>query len=204
MWSLFVVSMSLGSPPEVTAPTCAAGADRRVSREFRRLSRADQLDRIHWVEGMAARDAERRTRVHELAGHVCSPKDAFGVARILQHSPERPDFLEAHQLMRWAASEGHPEAPGWAALTWDRYLTSGGEPQWYGSQMQAIHDDTGATTWACLYPVDPAATDAERVALGRSTLAERIASIYAISGREAPVDLTMAQLEADGLVCEWH
>jgi len=189
------------APPSTEAPACS-GADAR--RELVRHAKADQRDRNQWVDDMASRDAVRLAAVHRIVseGRVCSGKSAFAAGVVLQHSAKRADFALAHRMFRFAADEGVKGAERWAALAWDRYLVSGGEPQWFGTQFQGQHADDGAFLFQCLVAVDPESTDADRIAIGALPLSERIAGVYRTNGKEIPSELTMDALEADGFVCE--
>lgn len=201
---LLALTTALAGPPPDQADLPTPCTDRDAGREVRRIARSDQQDRKNWSDGMEARDAERLAAVHALLaeGRICKPKTAFAAGVVLQHSPKRADFAEAHRLFRHALDQGHEPARRWAALAWDRFLVSGGEPQWFGTQRQGQHADDGSFLFQCLVAVDPAATDTDRAAYGVEALAEQIAGVYTTNGKPVPDAPTLAQLEADGLVCE--
>jgi hypothetical protein len=144
------------------------------------IVRADQADRLgqptaeQW-EGVARRDAERRSQVHEelRGGRVRSAYDFFNAALVMQHGSELEEIRLAHALATVSASMDSTSPQARQALwlkaaSWDRMMRTLGRPQWYGTQF--LRDKNGTVT---LYTVDESAvTDPDRVALAAPTLAE--------------------------------
>jgi hypothetical protein len=87
-------------------------------------------------EQMAANDAERRRRAHQLldAGRLKSASDFHDAAFIFQHGDAPDDYLLAHALAMVAVSKGDPHGRWIAAATLDRYLQSIGRAQVFGTQ----------------------------------------------------------------------
>jgi len=155
-----------------------------MNRELQTLYQEDQADRNERRPGTAERDRARLQRVEELlaAGIVQAPEDYYHAAMIFHHAfraqveqgtnREIPSVRAdqeslrrvwtAHELALRAAELGYAPARWLAAAAYDRWLMGQNRPQKYGTQQW------GGALWA----IDPATTDAERVASGVRPLAE--------------------------------
>lgn len=150
-----------------------------VNAELAALFAEDQRDRAGWagdlgeLQAIHERDRMRRERALALIaeGALTAAEDFFHAAMLLQHSDQPEDFRLAHELAVRAVELGHPEekrARWLAAATLDRWLTSQGKPQKYGTQF--FKDKNG---WRLL-PVAPDTTDAERAEWGVPPLSETL------------------------------
>lgn len=139
------------------------------------LKNADQADRsgdptkIDWRE-VSARDRSRRDDVIKLfkAGNIVTAVDHYNAAMVLQHGSSPDDYQLAHAFATLAVTldPDFPAAKWLMAASWDRYLQSMKQPQWYGTQF--TRDAKGRTA---LYPVAVGAvTDEERKALSVPSL----------------------------------
>jgi hypothetical protein len=116
--------------------------------EMTRLYDQDQADRkpkpgqsIDWAVVRPA-DTARRKRTEGLIadGALHSGADFYHAAFVLQHGEGTSDFLKAHVLAIAAAAQGYGAASWIAAATLDRYLTTRGEPQIFGTQYHLPPD----------------------------------------------------------------
>jgi hypothetical protein len=82
-------------------------------------------------------DAARRERTRALleGGELKAAEDFRLAALVFQHGTEPRDYLFAHTLALVALAKGDPGASWIAAASMDRYLTSIGQPQVFGSQF---------------------------------------------------------------------
>lgn len=126
---------------------------------------ADQHDRSSGAfdtepEAVMSRDHARHERVAQLldAGAVVSGADHFHAAMVLQHGGSLDSFRQAHELAAIARRLGDSRGTWLAAAALDRWLTSQGRLQHYGTQYQPV-----AGRWQLL-AVDPRTPDAERAA----------------------------------------
>ena len=134
------------------------------------LVAADQAARqgqIDW-ERLRVEDARRRVVVRAwLAGQaIQAPADQWRAALILQHGRSVEDYELAHRLAGAAAAAGFEPARWLEAATEDRWRLARDLPQRWGTQYQEVDGRME------LAPVDPATTDAERVARGLPSRAE--------------------------------
>jgi hypothetical protein len=205
MWLLFPVAFA-GPPPTSVEPPPCLDASLRVHRQLHRNARADQRERRkRQYEGMAERDAARLHYVHEQfnAQRVCTVKDAWNAAVVLQHSARSGDHLLAWSLFQWACEEGVNEACSWVGLAWDRHLVSKGERQWYGTQWVARLDpDTNEHLGMCLVALDGGATDVERVDAHRDPLSVIVTRTFTMNEQQTPPEPTLETLAEAGLICE--
>jgi hypothetical protein len=129
------------------------------------LPSADEMDRLRGFDRM------RRLRVLRLLddGAARTPADLYHAALVLQHGDDPLDQKLAHDLcVRAVEMDGSFKEARWlAAAAWDRYLTSIGKPQWYGTQFQVVGGKYYRVT-ADLSRV----TDADRRAAGTRTIEE--------------------------------
>jgi len=104
----------------------------------------DQAARQNWQNltdaqraAVTVRDAVRRKRTRVLldAGELRAGADFRRAAVVFQHGDAADDFLVAHTLALVALAMGDTEARWIAAATLDRYLTTIGKPQIYGTQF---------------------------------------------------------------------
>jgi len=122
----------------IDRPTVAPNA------EMTAIFDEDQAARRDWPSLTAAQraavgvgDARRRKRTRVLleAGQLRAGADFRRAAFVFQHGDAADDFLVAHTLALVALATGDPEARWIAAATLDRYLTTIGKPQIYGTQF---------------------------------------------------------------------
>lgn len=108
------------------------------------LFQEDQADRSKVYETkeeigkLKARDAARRRRLVVMMelGEVRTKNDLYHAAVIFQHGEDPADFLVAHRLSSVAAVMGHKTARWLMAASLDRFLTSLGQGQVYGTQFE--------------------------------------------------------------------
>lgn len=158
------------------------------NEELRTLYQADQSDRtggnIDW-SAVAPRDEARRTRVGELAaaGALRHGDDYLHAAMVYQHGGA-PEFYRQAQLWALRAVELDPanaKARWLACAAEDRWLHNTGKAQVWGTQFQRH----GAGPWT-MEPFERAArTDAERRAMGVSTLAESEARLAEMNKKQS-------------------
>ena len=121
--------------------TYKADLERVSDPEVTAIYQADQAARsggpqIDWTK-VAAADATRRARMRVLLAedHVASGDDYEHAAFIFQHGDRPEDYLLAHALPVIATARGSRNGAWIAAASLDRYLTSVGKPQIYGTQF---------------------------------------------------------------------
>jgi hypothetical protein len=160
-------------------PTFAAEKSSQDNAELRKLFDEDQVDRmppsgkllvsVDW-EAVSMRDEVRERRVKELigAGALGSGADYYHAAMILQHAPEPDDYLLAHDLCVVAIGKGEDRAKWLAAASLDRFLTSIGRSQRFGTQYSSRRSSQPPR----LNPVDPGMPDSLRRAFNVPTLEE--------------------------------
>lgn len=143
--------------------------------EMAAIYAADQADRhagmdTDWTV-VAPRDRARRQRVRELLdqGLLASGQDYQYAAFVFQHGDEPEDYLLAHALAMAAQAKGKHDAAWIAAASLDRYLSSTGENQIFGTQFERAADGTTVQK-----PGDTVlVTDAVRRAVGVPPLTEQ-------------------------------
>lgn len=122
------------------------------------------------LEWLIRSDAERRAEVlgYLRAGKLAFYHDFYHAAFIFQHGNCLEHIKLAAELARQAMALADTQSARWiyAAAT-DRYLVLQGKPQKYGTQFSA-----NLANEPCLYPIDPATKDEERLAYGVPPLAE--------------------------------
>jgi len=129
-----------------------------------------------WV-ALRARDRVRREAVMALLAEGW-PEDAdalHAAAWILNHGDLSEEAALGSRLAARAAALGHTGARWLAAAALDRSLMYAGLPQKYGTNI--VPDGVGWRLW----DVDPATTDAERLANDVPTLVEMQARAAAIT-----------------------
>lgn len=148
--------------------SCQSAAPKVATRalepnpQLRRLFDEDQRDRepfeqgksMDW-DGLAARDAARRSRVEELyaAGGFETGEDFYHAAMILQHGNKPEDFLLCHEFCVAAVflddSKSRKiwsdKAKWLAAASEDRFLLSVSRGQRFGTQFSC--PDIGHAPW---------------------------------------------------------
>ncbi len=123
------------------------------------------------------RDRARREAVMALLADGW-PDDAealYAAAWILNHGDRSEEAVLGSRLATLAADKGRPGARWLAAAALDRSLMYAERPQKYGTNI--VPDGVGWRLW----DVDPATTDAERVANDVPPLAETQAKAAAIT-----------------------
>ena len=126
---------------------------------------------------LRARDRARREAVMELLADGW-PEDAdalYAAAWVLNHGDLTEDAALGSQLATLAAELGRPGARWLAAAALDRSLMYAERPQKYGTNI--VPDGIGWRLW----DVDPATTDAERLANDVPPLAEMQARAAAVT-----------------------
>ena len=156
------------------------------SAAFIRLLAEDQAEDRAVLAGtpvyrsLRARDRARRETVMALLedGWPEGADDLYAAAWVLNHGDEAEEAALGSRLAARAAELGHPKARWLAAAALDRSLMYAGKPQKYGTNM--VPDGVGYRLW----DVDPATTDAERLANDVPTLADLRARAAAITGAQ--------------------
>ena len=117
---------------------------------------------------LRARDRARREAVMDLLadGWPEGADALYAAAWILNHGDLSEEAALGSQLATLAADKGWPGARWLAAAAYDRAMMYSGRPQKYGTNI--VPDGVGWRLW----DVDPAITDAERVANDVPPLAE--------------------------------
>lgn len=126
---------------------------------------------------LRSRDLARREAVRQLLADGW-PEDAdalYAAAWVLNHGDRSDEAALGSRLAARAAELGRPGARWLAAAALDRSLMYAGLPQKYGTNI--VPDGVGWRLW----DVDPATTDAERLANDVPTLAEMQARAAAIT-----------------------
>ena len=154
-----------------------------MNLELRDLFDADQNDRRTAPSpDIIERDRQRRARTLQIiaAEKDLTAEDCLHAAFIFQHGDESEDYWRSHELAKRAVSLGHPEerkARWLTAASYDRWLTSQGKPQKYGTQFWG--DQNG---WRLL-DYDPATTDEERAEWGVPPIAEALRRVEELNRR---------------------
>lgn len=119
---------------------------------------------------MRERDQQRRQRTQQLmeANALTEALDYFHAARLFQHGDIPDDAWTAHQLALKALELGELRARWYAAAAYDRWCMYRGVPQKFGTQF--VPDGRRHRLW----DVEPATTDADRVAWDVPPLAEQL------------------------------
>ena len=167
-------------PPDMETLT-----DAEVSEELARLFAEDQADRTTQpIEPgvVMSRDTARLARVKQLyhGQKLQSGLDYYHAAMVLQHSSTPEDFLLAHEFCIVAISKGVEQAKWLAAASEDRFLTSSGRLQRFGTQYR-VEGPSGQ--WS-LQAVSPEVEDSLRAALNVPPLSS--ARLYADKMNEKP------------------
>lgn len=126
---------------------------------------------------LRARDRARREAVMNLLADGW-PEDAdalYAAAWILNHGDLSEEAALGSRLATLAADKGRSGARWLAAAAYDRAMMYSGRPQKYGTNI--VPDGVGWRLW----DVDPATTDAERLANDVPPLAEMQARAAAIT-----------------------
>lgn len=146
--------------------------DRAENRDV--LAGSEVYDRLR------ARDKARRERVKALIndGWPEDPEALYAAAWVLNHGDASEEAYLGHQLAARARDLGHAPARWLAAAALDRSLMYQGLPQKYGTNI--VPDGVGYRLW----DVDPATTDAERLANDVPVLAEMQARAAAMTGAQ--------------------
>jgi hypothetical protein len=148
----------------------------RLLAEDQAEDRAVLAGETAWV-ALRGRDRVRREAVMALLADGW-PEDAdalHAAAWILNHGDLSEEAALGSRLAARAAAIGHAGARWLAAAALDRSLMYGGLPQKYGTNI--VPDGVGWRLW----DVDPATTDAERLANDVPTLVEMQARAAAIT-----------------------
>lgn len=172
--------------PNIGTVLIGVKADDAASKRMAQIFKEDQAPRlagnIDW-DKVAREDAARRLEVLKLlqAGRLTTPTDLVGAAFIFQHGNCTDHYLLANKLSAQAIARGerpgatpHPVARWIYAATYDRWLTTQGKPQKYGTQYTTKTKTMNACDFE-LMPYDPTTTDTERAKYGVPALAEALA-----------------------------
>ena len=158
------------------------------SRELKRIYDEDQGDRegSGFKSGAVFRDRKRRMRVAEIFGEGCfkTAEDYSNAAMVFQHG-ERPEhFWQAFQWAKKADSMGGDKSKKrMMALTVDRYLTSSGKKQLFGSQALLANGEK----CFCLYAVEPSFPASKRLEFMGATLEDQFKWVDSLnSGNKCP------------------
>ena len=149
----------------------------KSNEELRQLYDADQRERANFAtidrKALLAADEARRKRVRDMLtkDELRSGQDFARAAIIFQHGNTSDDYLLAHTLAMLAVAKGNADALWIGSATLDRYLSSTGQPQIYGTQFK--RDGDGAMTQGAFNSALIA--DSLRVRLGVPPLAEQAA-----------------------------
>ncbi|WP_170110255.1 energy transducer TonB [Flavilitoribacter nigricans] len=141
--------------------------------QLQSLAESDQKDRIENNPRTSVNDVQRLKEVYHLLDslELRTANDHFHAAIVLQHGEKPEDFLKANELAQKAVAldPDMADAKTLIAQSMDRYLVNTNRPQHYGTQRTTLGD------LDYLHPIDTTAvTDAERRALGVSTLEEKL------------------------------
>lgn len=105
---------------------------------------------------------------------------------LVQHADADPAFQrECLGLLTAAVSRGEAERPHLALLT-DRVLVAEGQPQEYGTQLEARGGE-----WAPIEMRDPDGVDARRAGMSLPPLAEYVAMVTGHQGPPGPVIISL-------------
>jgi hypothetical protein len=175
---VLIVAWEVGLRPLRSRPIEAQSAPsaEKENEELLRMHHEDQADRepkdgrsIDWSV-VGPRDKKRLGRVREIyeGGQLRTGPDYYHAAMILQHSGEASDYLLAHELCVVAIGKGERRARWLAAASEDRFLTTIGRPQRFGTQYRA----TGPNAPYRLEKVEAGVTDGLRRDFNAPTLDE--------------------------------
>ena len=144
--------------------------DRAENRDV--LAGSEVYDRLRH------RDKARRDSVKALVndGWPDDPEALYAAAWVLNHGDASDEAWLGHQLAAKARDLGHAKARWLAAAALDRSLMYAGKPQKYGTNI--VPDGVAYRLW----DVDPATTDAERIANDVPVLSEMQARAAAMTG----------------------
>lgn len=148
----------------------------RLLAEDQAEDRAVQVGQPAYT-ALRARDRARREAIMAMLadGWPGKADDLYAAAWILNHGDLTEEAALASRLAARAADLGRQGARWLAAAALDRSLMYAGRPQRYGTNM--VPDGVGYRLW----DVDPATTDAERLAHDVPPLAELEARAAAIT-----------------------
>lgn len=161
------------------------------------LYQADQRERIEkevdW-NALTLRDRERFIAVRKFLadGKINTAADYLAAATILNHGADLPDFRLAVALaeLGLALQPESQELKRLYAAAWDRMMVARGRLQWYATQ----YVKEGNAPWKLL-AVDPLVTDAQRLAMGRQSLADMQEKIAKLN-QDEPVRLPAVAMAA--------
>lgn len=158
--------------------------------QLEELFQEDQSDRSKVYETkdeinkLKARDAARRKRLVMMMelGEVKTKNDLYHAAVIFQHGEDPADFLIAHRLSSLAAVMGHKTARWLMAATLDRFLTTLGQGQVYGTQFEY---NAREKAYQLKLPVqDSLLLSFEKEFLGVPSVAERLKQLNGQIGKK--------------------
>jgi len=169
---LFIFLFSLNGFCLASENAVPPGASAELSKMFMEDQSSRNIAPGAHIDGDALRslDAQHQKRVKELLslGPFENGIDYYHAAMILQHGLTPDDYLLAHDLCVVAISKGENKARWLAAASEDRFLLGIGRAQRFGTQFQAANVSVAPH----LAPVDPDVTDAMRLELNVSSLAQ--------------------------------
>jgi hypothetical protein len=102
------------------------------------------------------------------AGEIRTGGDYHRAAMILQHADKPEDYLLAHEFCVAALAKGERNARWLAAASEDRFLTSIGRKQRFGTQFFS----SGQNQPFKLKEIEPGVTDGLRLEMGVPTLSQ--------------------------------
>jgi hypothetical protein len=161
------------------------------------LYAADQADRSAKNPETAKNDADRRAEVHRFdkAGEICSGLDHYHAAVILLHGDDAADAARAYELAVESMNRRVPQGPWAVANTFDRWRVSRGLAQSYGTATAVVKGKL------CIYPVDPAFSDAMRAQYGMDPIASAYRRVLDAVG-DTNAQPTWREIEKAGLACK--
>lgn len=161
------------------------------------LYAADQQDRNTKNPETAKNDAFRRAEVHrhDKASEVCTGLDNYHAAVILLHSDDPADAARAYELAVEAMNRHVPQGAWAVANSFDRWRVSRGLTQSYGTATAVVKGKL------CMYPVDPAFTDAQRDQYDIEPIEKAYRRVLDAAG-DKNAAATWRDIEKAGLACK--
>jgi hypothetical protein len=209
MIALVVGAALAQSPNPEGVPTDAPAKDLRKCDKLdeRRRATAVLADvaeqvRVDPVSSTSFEFNDRLKRVRKAAnGYLCTYGDFLNAATALSVSGKSKDLDKAFRWAAVAAGGALPNAPVVATHSFDRALVSRGLPQHYGTQYGVLNGQPRA----CMYPIDPTVTDAQRAEWGVAPIADTIAAFLAEKGHRGkpPTEQTLRRVNLLCLLEKW-
>lgn len=194
MIGLFLAVAAWAGGGDPCADKAAVAANSARLRALFDEDGAERAARSPDVQKNGARRVKEILALHD-RGALCDPTDRYLAAAVVQHSLDADQVKVAYDLAVEAMNGHAPNASWLVAVVFDRHKIMRGLPQWYGTQLSTRNGQR------CIFPVDPKATDEERVAHGIPPIAETYTKILADAGK-AGYEPTADNLVRYDLVCE--